>query len=70
MQLRVGDLCVMKKKHPCGENRFVLLRVGADIRARCLGCGHEIFVTRRTFTKAIKSVEPAPAESGGTPVHD
>ncbi|MBR2635914.1 MAG: DUF951 family protein, partial [Oscillospiraceae bacterium] len=28
MDIQVGDVLTMKKKHPCGENRFLVLRVG------------------------------------------
>ena len=40
MDIRVGDTLVMKKAHPCGEKRWLVLRTGADFRIRCLGCGH------------------------------
>ena len=65
MQIGVGDLCSMKKKHPCGANRFELLRVGADVKLRCTGCGREIWMTRGDFTKAVKLVERvSPQEDG------
>lgn len=65
MQLGVGDLCIMKKKHPCGIDRFELLRVGADVKLRCTGCGREIWMTRGDFTRAVKSVESAVSSADG-----
>ena len=42
MDIRLNDILVMKKPHPCGEKRWKVLRIGADFRLRCLGCGHEV----------------------------
>ena len=57
--LEVGDVVVMKKKHPCGSFRWKLLRVGADFRMVCLGCGHMVMIPRTAAEKNIKSVEKA-----------
>ena len=40
MDIRVNDVLLMKKAHPCGEKRWKVLRTGMDFRLRCLGCGH------------------------------
>lgn len=56
MDVRVGDVLIMKKAHPCGENRWQVLRIGADFRLKCLGCGREIMDTRQKFEKQIKSI--------------
>ena len=45
MDIRVNDILVMKKPHPCGEKRWLVLRTGADFRLRCLGCGHELEIS-------------------------
>ena len=42
MDIQVGDILTMKKQHPCGEKRWEVLRIGADFKLRCLGCGHEV----------------------------
>ena len=63
VRLSVGDLCVMKKKHPCGHNCFKLTRVGADIKAVCQGCNREVYMPRSAFVKAIKSIE-SPLQDG------
>lgn len=42
MEIQVGDILVMKKPHPCGASRWLVLRTGADLRLRCTGCGHEV----------------------------
>lgn len=52
--LRAGDVLALRKKHPCGGNRFVLLRVGAQVRMRCMTCGHDMVIDRLKLEKAIK----------------
>ncbi len=59
MQVAVGDVLTMKKKHPCGENRFLVLRIGMDFKIRCLGCGHEIMAPRAKIEKNIKKITSA-----------
>lgn len=41
MDIQVGDILTMKKQHPCGEKRWEVLRIGADFKLRCLGCGRD-----------------------------
>ena len=55
----------MKKPHPCGEQRFAVLRVGMDFRMRCLGCGREMMLPRLKVEKNIKAIrrgEALPAQ--------
>ncbi len=56
MDLSVGDVLTMKKAHPCGSREFKALRVGADIRIRCMGCGRMVMVPRPKLEKSIKSI--------------
>lgn len=56
MEVRVGDTLVLKKNHPCGSNRFEVLRIGVDFKLRCVKCGHEIMVPRIKIEKAIREV--------------
>lgn len=56
MDIHVGDLLLMKKPHPCGECKFTVGRVGMDFRIRCIGCGHEIMLSRAQAEKNIKKV--------------
>lgn len=56
MDVRVGDILVMKKKHPCGGNKFAVLRIGADFRIRCIQCGHEVMLERVKVEKNIKKI--------------
>ena len=57
MDIQVGDVLIMKKQHPCGSDRWEVLRTGADFRLRCLGCGYEVMGARSRFERNIKKVE-------------
>ena len=57
MDIQLGDIVTMKKAHPCGEKRWLVLRTGADFRLRCLGCGHEVMVQRGKIEKNIRVVD-------------
>lgn len=50
------DIVEMKKPHPCGENRWKVIRLGADIRIKCMGCDHSVLMPRREFTKKLKKI--------------
>ncbi|KRM76866.1 DUF951 domain-containing protein [Secundilactobacillus collinoides] len=51
-----GDIVEMKKPHPCGVNRWQIIRMGADIKIKCTGCGHIVMLSRREFEKKLKKV--------------
>jgi hypothetical protein len=52
----LNDVVEMKKAHPCGENRWEIIRMGMDIRIKCLKCGHMVMMPRREFEKKMKKV--------------
>lgn len=56
MDLQLHDVIEAKKEHPCGEKRWEILRVGMDIKLKCLGCGHEVMLPRRKAEKMIKKI--------------
>ncbi|MCD7948038.1 MAG: DUF951 domain-containing protein [Oscillospiraceae bacterium] len=56
MDVRVGDTLLMKKKHPCGAQRWLVLRAGMDFRLRCEGCGHEVMLPRAKAEKSIRKI--------------
>lgn len=56
MDVRLNDILVMKKAHPCGEKQWLVLRTGADFRLRCMGCGHEVMVERHKIQKNIRQI--------------
>ncbi len=62
MQLNVGDVVKLKKKHPCGGYDWEILRVGADFRIKCTTCQRQVWLPRREverrITKIISQAEP------------
>ncbi|MBC1891546.1 DUF951 domain-containing protein [Listeria booriae] len=52
----LNDIVEMKKPHPCGTNRWRIIRLGMDIRIKCEGCGHSVMIPRREFTKKVKRI--------------
>ena len=50
----LGTVVTMKKAHPCGENKWEITRVGADIKIKCLKCGRSIMLPRIEFNKKLK----------------
>ncbi|WP_046176409.1 DUF951 domain-containing protein [Domibacillus indicus] len=55
-QFELNDVVEMKKAHPCGTNRWKIIRLGMDIRIKCQGCGHSVMLPRREFSKKVKKV--------------
>ena len=58
------DILIMKKKHPCGSDRFLVKRAGSDVRIACVGCGRDTELPRLKLEKSIKAVLSA-SESRG-----
>ncbi|MBQ4381299.1 MAG: DUF951 domain-containing protein [Oscillospiraceae bacterium] len=56
MDIQVGDIIITKKQHPCGSDRWQVLRIGADFRLRCLGCGREFMTARAKAEKSVKRI--------------
>ena len=52
----LGDLVQMRKTHPCGSDRWTVIRVGADIKIRCMGCSRIVMMDRETFLKRRKKL--------------
>lgn len=57
MDIKIGDVLVMKKPHPCKSKEFEVLRIGADFKIRCLGCSREVMVPRGKLEKNIKQIK-------------
>ena len=55
-EYKLGSIVIMKKQHPCGTNEFEIVRVGADIKIKCLKCGRFIMLPRIEFNKKLKKV--------------
>ena len=55
----LGDRVVLKKPHACGENLWEIVRVGADVKLKCTGCGRVVMLDRLEFLKRAKKLLPS-----------
>ncbi len=56
MDLHLHDVVELKKPHPCGSVTWEVLRVGMDVKLKCLGCGHELMLPRSRAEKRIRKI--------------
>ena len=56
MEYNLNDIVIMKKVHPCGSSEFEIIRLGADIKIKCIKCSRVIMLSRVEFNKKIKKV--------------
>ena len=63
LELRLGDVIRLRRPHPCGSTDWTVVRLGADIGLRCLGCQHRVLMPRsdveRRFVGFVRRAEPA-----------
>jgi len=52
----LNDIVKMKKTHPCGEDRWCIIRTGMDVKIKCLGCGRNIMMPHEEFIKKAKRI--------------
>lgn len=51
---KLGDIIETKKTHVCGNNKWEIIRFGADIKIKCVGCGRIIMMPKYELDKKIK----------------
>lgn len=52
----LGDIVQTRKGHPCGSDQWEVIRVGADIKIKCTGCGRIVMLPRSQFEKSVKKI--------------
>lgn len=52
----LGDVVQTRKGHPCGSNEWEIIRLGADIKIKCIGCGRIVMLPRPKFEKSVKKI--------------
>lgn len=55
-EIKLGSIVILKKGHPCGVNKWEIVRFGTDCKIKCLGCGRIVLIDRPTLKKAIKKI--------------
>ncbi len=57
LEYGLNDIVEMKKEHPCHLSKeWKIIRMGADIRIKCLGCGASVLMPRSKFEKRLKKI--------------
>ncbi len=56
LKLNIGDIVELKKPHPCGGNKFTIVRSGMDFRIKCNTCQAQIWISRSDLEKRIKKI--------------
>ena len=54
MEISLGDVVLLKKRHPCGSYEWQVVRLGADIGIKCRGCKRRVLLERRDFERRVK----------------
>lgn len=63
IEVQIGDEVQMRKPHPCGGDRWLVTRIGADIGLQCLTCQRRVMLDRGTFNRRVKKILPANTDS-------
>lgn len=56
MDIRVGDVLVLRKPHPCGGTEWTVTRIGADFKLSCTTCGREVMRPRSDVERAVRRI--------------
>jgi hypothetical protein len=53
LELYLGDIVRLRRRHPCGGDTWLVDRLGADIGLRCRTCDRHVLVDRRTVERRL-----------------
>jgi len=56
VDVKIGDIARLRKKHPCGSYEWEVVRVGADIGLKCLKCQRRVLLPRAIFDRKLKAI--------------
>lgn len=56
VNVQIGDIVQLRKKHPCGSERWQVVRIGVDIGLVCQGCRRKVLLPRSLFNKRLKAI--------------
>ena len=77
LEVFLDDIVQLRKQHPCGSDQWRVVRLGADIGLRCLGCDRKVLLPRSVLAKRLKRFvsrgpahQPAAAMPVAAPAHD
>ncbi len=53
--VQIDEVVRLRKPHPCGSSDWLVVRLGADIGLKCLGCQRRVLLPRSEFERRVKS---------------
>ena len=53
LELLLGDVLRLRRRHPCGGSEWQVDRLGADIGLRCQRCGRHVLLERRLLERRL-----------------
>jgi hypothetical protein len=53
LELFLGDVVRLRRRHPCGGDTWLVDRLGADIGLRCETCDRHVLVERRALERRV-----------------
>ena len=56
MEIKLGDVVRLRKRHPCGGNEWMVVRIGADVGLKCLKCQRQILLEHGIFERRVKAL--------------
>ena len=65
-EIKLGDIILLRKLHPCGGNEWLVVRLGADIGLECRRCGRRALLARRELARRIKTILPRDINDSAT----
>jgi len=56
MDIRLDDIIRLRKKHPCGEDRWQVVRLGSETKLKCLKCNRHVLLPRSVLERRVKAL--------------
>ena len=53
LEIFLGDVVRLRRRHPCGGTDWLVDRLGADIGLRCQSCGRHVLIERRVLERRL-----------------
>ena len=53
LEVLLGDVVRLRRRHPCGADTWLVDRLGADIGLRCQGCARHVLIERPALERRI-----------------
>jgi len=58
LDLHLDDVLTLKKRHPCGSDKWLVYRLSGDIGLECLGCQRRTMMPRSQLERRVTALEP------------